>query len=120
MHLNHPDFPVGFSFLPSREVHLQVGANGQYVGAAHMFSARIVSDEAHAMVDGNEAQADAAMAAGPRSDLPLILGVRGSELFPLMGDIAEVMIFDTALTHEQRTQVLKYLTDKYRLNSQAP
>ena len=119
LHVNHPWLDVGYNFLPSTGVHLTTGKKTQYVGSAHVFAARIVDGVAYAVVDGDTASAASGPETSPRLDLPLVLGARGSGGLPLIGDVAEVLIYNAVLKEDQRTQVLEYLQTKYGLATQA-
>ena len=54
------------------------------------------------------------------SDTPLLIGTRGDLFTKMKGDIAEILIYDRALTAEERTLVATYLGQKYGIANLLP
>ena len=54
------------------------------------------------------------------SDTPLLIGTRGDLFTKMKGDIAEILIYDRALTAEERTSVATYLGQKYGIANLLP
>ena len=90
-----------------------IGVNGEYVGSdAHVYDVRVESNSGIVAVDGSQS-ADVTANARSAVDTPLILGARGNNSLHLVGDIAEVLIYDRALTSTERAAVNTYLTDRW-------
>ena len=119
--INHPVDDVGFSFVPTRRVYVQGGTNGEFTSIPHVFYGQVQDGVAHVAVDGQPLSSKSAPE--PRSDAAethLVLGVRGNGKFPFVGEIAELLIFDSALTGPQRSAVLEHLSSKYKINVPLP
>ena len=54
------------------------------------------------------------------SDTPLLIGTRGDLFTKMKGDIAEILIYDRALTAAERTSVAVYLGQKYGIANLLP
>lgn len=52
------------------------------------------------------------------SGAPLYIGTRGDQFTRMKGDIAEVILYDAALSEEDRATVTTYLTNRYAIGSQ--
>jgi hypothetical protein len=50
---------------------------------------------------------------------PLLIGTRGDQFTRMMGDIAEIVIYNRGLTEEERNQIHDYLRKKYGLGGSA-
>ncbi len=54
------------------------------------------------------------------ADTSLFIGTRGDFVTQLKGDLAEVVLYDRALTDEERRSVVDYLATKYNIQNQPP
>jgi len=59
-------------------------------------------------------------AAAGDADTPLLIGTRGDLFTKMKGDIAEILIYDRALTPTERTAVASYLGTKYGIANLLP
>jgi hypothetical protein len=108
-----PETPNGADFA-------DLGVVGQFTdGRAHIFNTRVDGDVGRLRVNGMESVlfggAPADPVANARSAFAglLTLGVRGDASFSLLGQQAEVVIYDRALTVAERGQVEQYLASKW-------
>jgi hypothetical protein len=123
LHLNHPDDRVGLRYIPVAPYRLSrsfdIGRQGQFSdGRFHIFSARVEKAPGFrgaSSVDSRGAGDETIADARSDSDAPLLIGRRADMSFPLKGQVAEVLIYRSALSPPMRSQVLTYLIRKYRL-----
>ena len=83
-------------------------------GEAHVLGVRVDGNTGFLRVDGVQS-AGSAPNAHNANNFWLTLGVRGSALFPLSGDIAEVLIYNRALTPAERSVVEQYLIGRWEV-----
>ncbi|MBI1370823.1 MAG: hypothetical protein GC162_19490 [Planctomycetes bacterium] len=100
--------------------YADMGHSGEYLGSPHIFSARVSGDVGSAAVDGVDGTDVVTSAARSRYEGPMRLGMRTRNQFPFSGDIAEVLIYRSALTPGQRAVVLAYLSRKYDIEIHRP
>ena len=121
----HLNGPAGARFIPSTDnattdgthadAFADLGVDGMFAdGRAHIVNTRVQGDEGFLRVVGME-NGDTVLNARSSfsTDNRLTLGVRGSGLDGLIGDMGEVLIFDHALSEAERRQVERYLARKW-------
>lgn len=115
----HLNGSAGARFIPDNDVtntpdrYADIGAPGAYTnGKPHVFNVRVEADTGIIRVGGMES-ADTVTGAQSASAQWLTLGVRGTAQYSLVGDIAEVLIYNQPLTAEQRVQVEQYLSRRW-------
>lgn len=110
----------GVRFIPNPPWNTQsvdFGANGAFSNnVLHAFAARVDGNTGYVRVDTAESS-DTAASARSSANVALMLGIRGDNTYPLNGDIAEVLIYNRALTPQERAQVETYLIDRWFWNS---
>jgi hypothetical protein len=112
LHLNGA---AGVRFIPKYTLYLDQGTNGQYTNGAFRIYHPVTSDT------GAVVRVDAQDGGGASGDYrssdnaAVRLGMRGDGTYALIGDIAEVIIYNTVLTSTGRDSVLDYLSNKYNL-----
>lgn len=103
---------LGIRFIPVLNARVDYGSGGQFMnGAFHAFGARVDGGTGYVRVDGVQST-NTATNARSSADVNLYLGFRASQStspYFLGGDIAEVLIYNRALTTEERAQVETYL-----------
>jgi hypothetical protein len=110
---------VGARFIPITSTYLDLGMAGNYTdGNAHVFSARASSSGGAVRVDGIDGGSSSSNILSSNSS-NLLLGVRIDGMFPFNGDIAEVIIYNTVLSTEDRNSVEQYLAGRYNITSGA-
>ena len=122
LHLNTHE--IGARFIPAapydRSRCSDAGRLGQFSdGRPHIFAAHVdplQQYRGYVSVDGAATPAATMSDARSDSDVPLRIGRRADNAFPLTGEIAEVLFYDSALTPQQRSQVYEYLKRKYQLS----
>ncbi len=120
LHINSP----GVRFIPAAPYDVgrasDLGEDGQYAdGRPHLFAARVDRDldmRGIVRVDGVDSPAATTGLATHDDPTPLQFGMRADGSLPLVGEIAEIIIYSRSLTAPERAQVERYLADKYRLN----
>jgi len=118
LHLNGST--QGARFIPNSPWSTQatdIGTNLQYTnGRFHVFDPRVDGGTSYFRVDGIQSL-DTATNARSAVDAALRLGIRSDNGYPLAGDIAEVILYNRALTPQERNQVTAYLQDRWAWNS---
>jgi hypothetical protein len=116
LHLNGD---AGARFIPEERPggdpadFADIGSPGQFTdGAPHLFSIRVGADTGVIKADGLYS-GDNVAGAQNAANRVLTLGVRGDGGYPLNGDIAEVLVYDRALTPSERLAVEEYLSAKW-------
>ena len=120
IHLNSSPGGQGVRFIPNSPWQTQsvdYGSHTQFTtGAFHAFGARVDTGTGYIRVNGVQST-DTASSAQSNQNVNLYLGIRGGDAsYPLAGDIAEVLIYNRALTPAERAQVETYLMDRWRWN----
>ena len=98
------DDPADFADFP--------GLGTLTTGTPHLFNVRVDNNVGYIRVGGMES-ADTVANAQSSSGQWLTLGVRGDATYGFNGDMAEVLVFDRALTPAERAQVQEYLYDRW-------
>lgn len=119
LHINSP----GARFIPAAPYDVgrasDLGEDGQYAdGQPHLFAARVDRDldmRGIVRVDGVDSPAATTAAATHDDPTPLQFGMRAGGSLPLMGEIAEILIYTRSLTEPERAVVERYLAEKYQL-----
>ncbi len=99
-------------FIPNEEVGINHGTDGDYTdGEQRIYSVRATTTHGTARVNG----VDVGTTANARSasDALFSLGNRSVGGYPLVGHIAEVIIYNRVLSKVERNQVEAYLAEKY-------
>jgi hypothetical protein len=108
---------VGARFIPitpNAGDFADIGVPGAYTeGSGHIFNPRVENSGAGIITVDKVQSADTVAAAKSTPNTLLTLGVRGDLSFDLVGDIAEVLVYDRALTSGERGQVENYLVERY-------
>jgi len=120
IHLNSSPGGQGVRFIPNSPWQTQsvdYGSHTQFTtGAFHAFGARVDTGTGYIRVNGVQST-DTASSAQSNQNVNLYLGIRGGDAsYPLAGDIAEVLIYNRALTPAERAQVETYLMDRWLWN----
>ncbi len=117
----HLDGAAGARFIPNQasgsvpDKYADISTAGFYTnGQPHLFNVRVEGDTGIIRVDGLQS-ADTVSSARSAYDQWLTLGVRGSATYPLTGDVAEVLIYDRALTPTERAAVEEYLIGRWEV-----
>ncbi|MFC1771690.1 hypothetical protein ACFLZV_07375, partial [Candidatus Margulisiibacteriota bacterium] len=115
MHINGD---AGFRFIPDGHPahYSDVGATSQYLNIPYIYSARVTADVGIARVNLTDGSSSASGARSADNASPIILGRRTSGTGPLFGDIAEVIIFNRAVSSTEREAVEKYLARKWDID----
>lgn len=109
----HLNGVVGARFIPVTSVWIDQGTAGAYTnGNAHVFSARASASGGVVRVDGNEVGASGVNTLSSNSG-NLLLGARSDDTYYFDGSIAEVIIYNTNLSSEDRNSVEQYLAQRY-------
>ncbi len=106
----HLNGAAGARFIPNSTTFADLGAQGQYAnGLLHAFNFRVEGTTGYNRVNGFQSPSTVPSAQSTQNAL-LSLGIRaGENLYPFLGDMAEVLIYDRALTPAERSQVDAYL-----------
>ncbi len=113
MHLNGYG---GARFIPVSGKYIDEGSLYQYSdGNMHIFDASANSTDGIIRVDGIEG-ADSSGNMLSNLDHSMLIGIRGDFTYPLNGEIAEVIIYNTVLSSKDRILVESYLANKYGLS----
>jgi hypothetical protein len=105
----------GIRFIPTAENYLDTGSDLAYSdGNAHIIHNRATSTEGVARADSTTGVVENANY-NSSVDQDFHIGRRATSVFGFNGDIAEILIFKSALTNEQYNAVADYLEDKYAL-----
>ncbi|MBI5541831.1 MAG: T9SS type A sorting domain-containing protein [Bacteroidia bacterium] len=104
---------VGARFIPTTGIYLDKGISGDYTnGNAHIFGARASASGGAVRVDETDGITSGSNVLSSNAG-NLFLGSRqGTSLF-FNGDMAEVLIYNTVLTPQQRDSVELYLYNRY-------
>jgi len=104
---------VGARFIPTTTVYLDKGTAQNYTdGNTHLFSARASSSGGSVRINGIDGGTSISNILSSNS-ANLLLGVRSDGTYYLNGDIAEVIIYNRVLTHDERNKVEHYLAQRY-------
>lgn len=103
----------GASFLPNTAVTIEGGSTGQYTdGEPQLVSVEATSTYGRLRMNGSDlTQLNETSHSGLSTNL--VLGVQTGGYFWFAGDIAEVILYNAALSPEARDSVETYLIDKY-------
>ena len=84
-------------------------------GRAHLFSARVSANDYHgiASADGRDTADIVTRDCRSSNNTALRLGMRHDAYYPLVGEIAEVLIFQRELGVAERAATIQYLQNKY-------
>lgn len=116
MHV-HGDASLRFIPIPGVNKYADVLGEG-IVGSAHVLHARVNGDTATAAIDGVDSDDVETIGAREPWVGELTLGVRGSGVYGFRGEVAEVLIYNGALTDEERAGVHDYLTERYTIEKE--
>ena len=88
-------------------------------GKAHLFSARVSANDYHgiATADGRDTADIVTRDCRSSNNTALRLGMRHDASFPLVGEVAEVLIFRRELTPQLRDEIIAYLAEKYGVSA---
>jgi len=112
----HLNGAVGARFIPVTSIFVDQGTAGAYTnGSAHVFSARTSASAGVVRIDGNDVGASGVNTLSSNSG-NLLLGGRSDNMYYLNGSIAEVIIYNTNLSNEERNAVEQYLADRYNIS----
>ena len=109
----HTNGPGGARFIPTTGKRSDVGTTGQYLdGRAHILGGRVdAAGVGFARADG--VNGPGVSGSFSTSDVYLNVGQRAGGGYRFNGDIAEILIFDHALTPTERVEVETYLSAKW-------
>lgn len=113
LHLNGGN---GVRYIPIGSVLLDNGADGAYDdGQGYLFTLRASTSYGIVMTNGEvgEYSFSNATSSGTGS---MFLGQRAGDIYRLNGDIAEVIMYDTTLSKQERLAVSQYLSQKYNIS----
>ena len=109
--------PAGFDTAVDAS---DLAVNGAFTdGRAHLFSARVSANEYHGIVsvDGRDTADIVTRDCRSSNNTALRLGMRHDATYPLVGEIAEVLVFRQELAPSQRNEIIVYLAEKYGLST---
>jgi hypothetical protein len=113
----HLNGTSGARFIPTTSSFLDHGTTGNYSDdKAHVFSARASASGGAVRVDGIDGGTSANNLLSSNSG-NLILGARSNGTYYFNGAIAEVIIYNSVLSPEDRNTVEQYLANRYNITS---
>ncbi len=106
----HLNGASGVRFIPRTGAYSDLGAVNQFTnGQPHAFNFRVENNTGYNRANGIQSDSTL-LAARSTANALLSLGIRaGQNNYPFVGDMAEVLIYDRALTAAERGQVDAYL-----------
>ncbi|NVO10073.1 MAG: hypothetical protein HXX16_08950, partial [Bacteroidales bacterium] len=109
----HLNGSSGARYIPITSVFLDKGNIGEYTdGNAHIFGARASASGGAVRVDRTDGNSSSNNLLSANAG-NLFLGIRSDGSYYFNGDIAEVLIYNTVLTPQQRDSVELYLYNRY-------
>lgn len=111
LHLNGTS---GARFIPVASTYIDKGSVGDYSDSnAQLFNVR--ATDTQGIISVNRKETVTSTNAQSSDNGTLLLGVRSGGFFWLDGDIAEVIIYNSVLSPEDRGKVERYLFRKYKI-----